>query len=64
MSNARNHFNLSCCNRISVNIGRKRGEVVIGMRESEKRKKTRNDMKKIGMKKMGMKTARGTQKRT
>ena len=41
-----------------MNIGRKRGEVVIGMCESEKRKKTRNDMKK-----MGMKTARGTQKR-
>ena len=33
-----------------MNIGRKRGEVVIGMRESEKRKKTRNDMKKMGMK--------------
>lgn len=32
-----------------MNIGRKRGEVVIGMRESEKRKKTRNDMKKMGM---------------
>ena len=31
-----------------MNIGRKRGEVVIGMRESEKRKKTRNDMKKNG----------------
>ena len=58
MSTGWNHFNLSCGNRISVNIGRKRGEVVIGMRESEKRKKTRNDMKK-----MGMKTARGTQKR-
>ena len=58
MSNERNHFNLSCCDRISVNIGRKRGEAVIGVRESEKRKKTRNDMKK-----MGMKIARGTQKR-
>ena len=54
MSTGWNHFNLSCGNRISVNIGRKRGEVVIGMRESEKRKKTRNDMKK-----MDMKTARG-----
>ena len=42
-----------------MDIGRKRGEVVIGMRESGKRKKTRNDMKKLGMK-----TARGTQKRT
>ena len=31
-----------------MNIGRKRGEVVIGMRESEKRKKTGNDMKKNG----------------
>ena len=59
MSTGRNHFNLSCSNWISVNIGRKRGEVVIGVRESEKRKKTRNDMKK-----MGTKTARGTQKRT
>ena len=58
MSTRWNHFNLSCGNRISVNIGRKRGEVVIGMRESEKRKKTRNDMKK-----MGMKTAKGKQKR-
>ena len=59
MSNGRNHFNLSCGHRISVNIGRKRGEAVIGVRESEKRRKTRN-----GMKKMGMKIARGTQKRT
>ena len=42
-----------------MNIGRKRGEVVIGVRESEKRKKTRNDKKK-----MGTKTAKGTQKRT
>ena len=59
MSTGRNHFHLSCGNWISVNIGRKRGEVVIGVRESEKRKETRNDMKK-----MGTKTARGTQKRT
>ena len=36
-----------------MKIDRKRREVVIGARE-----KTRNDMKK-----MGMKTARGTQKR-
>ena len=50
MSTGRNHFNLSCGNRISVNIGRKRGEVVIGMGESEKRKKTRNDLKKMGTK--------------
>ena len=42
-----------------MKIGRIRREVVIGARESEKRKKTRNDMKK----KIGMKTARGTQKR-
>ena len=42
-----------------MNIGRKRGEAVIGVRESEKRQKTRNDMIK-----MGMKIARGTQKRT
>ena len=42
-----------------MKVARKRREVVIGARESEKRKKTRNDMKK-----MGMKTARGTQKRT
>ena len=41
-----------------MKVARKRREVVIGARESEKRKKTRNDMKK-----MGMKTARGTQKR-
>ena len=46
MSNGRNHFNLSCGHRISVNIGRKRGEAVIGVRESEKRRKTRNGMKK------------------
>ena len=41
-----------------MKIGRKRKEVVIGAPESEKRKKTRNDMKK-----MGTKTARGTHKR-
>ena len=41
-----------------MKVARKRREVVIGARESEKRKKTRNDMKK-----MGMKTARGTHKR-
>ena len=41
-----------------MKIGRIRREVVIGARESEKRKKTRNDMKK-----MGTITARGTQKR-
>ena len=41
-----------------MKVARKRREVVIGARESEKRKKTRNDTKK-----MGMKTARGTQKR-
>ena len=41
-----------------MKIGRKRREVVIGARESEKRKNTRNDMNK-----MGTKTARGTQKR-
>ena len=41
-----------------MKVARKRREVVIGARESEKRKKTRNDMKK-----MGMKIARGTQKR-
>ena len=41
-----------------MEVARKRREVVNGARESEKRKKTRNDMKK-----MGMKTARGTQKR-
>ena len=41
-----------------MKVARKRREVAIGARESEKRKKTRNDMKK-----MGMKTARGTQKR-
>ena len=50
MSTGRNHFNLNCGNRISANIGRKRGEVVIGVRESEKRKKTRNDLKKMGSK--------------
>ena len=42
-----------------MKIGRKGREEVISTRESEKREKTGNEMKK-----MGRKTARGTQKRT